>query len=153
MRPARAAAFLSPLAVCILASPAAAHALVLDCFLLPDGRTRVEAFYDPGGEPARGAEVVVRGPGGVEIARGIADDRGGIEFTAAAGARVQVEARDANGHRADTPLTIQSPESGAQRAPRRDRGGLRWGRLAAGFGVIAALALLARLVFRRRHAS
>lgn len=143
MKPAAALALL-------LLAPAiaAAHGLSVEATLTA-GRVTIVAAYDTG-EPAAGARVTVSRDG-VEVAVGVADDRGEYAFAAPPAGVYGIKVDDGQGHRTRARLTIPETPDGRAVADGAGRttGLGRWLRIAGGLGVVALLTLIGRRVLRR----
>jgi hypothetical protein len=145
------AATAAPLLVLGLAGrPAEAHRIDIDLLPLPDGRIRAEVYYSDG-KAAAGAEVVVQGAGGREVARGTADGQGAFEFRAPPGEPISVVARHEGGHRAVKAWDPAGPLP--ERRSAAERGAIPFGKLLLGICLIAALGFILQRALRGRRAS
>jgi hypothetical protein len=161
-RPGRPAALAGLAALSALLTPggATAHALGADC-TLRDGRVEVEAYYSDD-TPARHATVRVRDANNELMAEGHTDEEGRWSFPAPPPGRYAVVVDAGAGHRTRVTLTVppraeSDPESEpatrlSDGPPRVDFIRFPWLRAGLGVGAIAALALLARIIYRARPA-
>jgi hypothetical protein len=89
-----------------IASPAEAHRLDAQCFVLPGWRVQVESWYDTG-EPPRGARVEVFRADGQLLTTGTLDNNGVFVFSFTEAEKLKVVVTSI-GHRAETTIPAES---------------------------------------------
>ncbi len=129
------AALLALASLLLLASPALAHRLEIDCRILPDGRIEVESWFDSGDSPAD-AKVQVFGPGNELRCEGTLDAAGKFIFRPERAEELKVVVNAGAGHRKEMLIPAapapRTPPDHAHEFPARD--------VLVGVGFLLALA-------------
>ena len=134
------------MACLLLAAPASAHKLMVDC-RLKDDRVRVEVFYDDD-TPAQQAKVIVENENKEVIAEGKTDERGLWSYPVPAPGKYIIRAESV-GHNAREVLVVPADKPTPEEAPAtRTTTETPWLQIGVGLGVIAILCTGA-LLFRR----
>jgi nickel transport protein len=125
-----------------------AHALGADC-RIRDGRVLLEAYFSDD-TPARHAKVEVKDVAGNVVAEGKTDDEGRWSFALPSAGTYQVAVDAGMGHRTTIALAISEEQLAAGR---QEFTHIPWLRVGLGLAVIAALAVMLHVWFRRSQAA